>query len=94
MRRDSDMTPDTAHGIAPNDEWTRRGYPPVQFITYAYDDPDEAPVLDVSPTLKRMRHFMEGRSGFVYRVERLPEAEWRDPKTPCYGNEQFVQVIP
>lgn len=75
------------------DALARNGYPIVQFITYAYDDPDDAPVLDVSPTLEATRRWMDGRSGFVYRVERLPESEWTN-NVPAYGNETFVEVLP
>ena len=57
----------------------------VLYITYAYDDPDEAPVLDVSGTLRAMRHWMRGRSGVCYRVERLADGS--------YGNEQFVEAV-
>ena len=87
------MTHGEAQGIA-QDQWTARGYPPVQFITYAYNDPDEAPALDVSPTLTQTRRWMTGRSGFVYRVERLPEAEWTDPHTPTYGHDSFEVFLP
>lgn len=69
------------------DEWDRRGYPLVQFITYAYDDPDDAPVLDVSRTVADARR--HGSGGFMYRVERLPETTWADPSKPEYGNEKF-----
>lgn len=59
---------------------------PVLFITYAWDDPDEANVLDVSPTLKQAREWMRGRGeGYCYRVERLPDG--------AYGNESFVEII-
>ncbi len=58
---------------------------PLLFITYAYDDPDEAPVEDVSGSLKATRRWMKGRSGYVYRVERLRDGS--------YGNETFVEVI-
>jgi hypothetical protein len=75
-----------------SDEWAKKGYPPVQFITYATDDPDNGIVLDVSPTLEAVRHWMDGRSGFVYRVERLPEAEWQG-SLPAYGNESFVEFL-
>jgi hypothetical protein len=57
----------------------------VLFITYAYDDPDHAPVEDVSGSLKKARYWMRGRSGYVYRVERLPDGS--------YGNEQFIEAI-
>src|SRR3990167_7403263 len=56
---------------------------PVIWITYAYDDPNEAPVQDVSGSLSRARFWMKDRSGFVYRVERLPDGR--------YGNEQFIE---
>lgn len=58
------------------------------FITYAYDDPDTAPVLDVSRSLKQARKEAAWRSSgpaFIYRVERLREGE--------YGNETFVESI-
>ncbi len=58
---------------------------PVLFITYAYDDPDEAPVEDVSGSLESTRRWMKARSGFVYRVERLPDG--------TYGNDQFIEAI-
>lgn len=58
---------------------------PVLFITYAYDDPDEAPVEDVSGSLKAARRWMKDRHGFVYRVERQPDG--------TYGNEQFVEQL-
>lgn len=55
---------------------------PVLFLTFAYDDPDEAPVLDVSESLKAARRWMRGRSGYCYRVELLPDGS--------YGNDQFI----
>lgn len=58
---------------------------PVLFITYSYDDPGEASVLDVSPTLAAARRWMRGRSGYCYRVERLTDGR--------YGNETFVTVF-
>lgn len=58
---------------------------PVLFITYSYDDPDEADILDVSGSLKQARKWMRGRRGFVYRVERLPDGS--------YGDEQFIEFI-
>ena len=59
---------------------------PALFMTYAYDDTDEAPVLDVSLSLEDACRWMEGRGdGFVYRVERLPDGD--------YGNEQFINTI-
>jgi hypothetical protein len=71
---------------------TTRDYPAVQFITYAYNDPDDAPVLDVSRSVKEARR--QGNHGaFLYRVEKLPEAEWTNPKTPAYGHETFVEVL-
>lgn len=56
---------------------------PVMFITYAYNDPDEAPVLDSSGTIEEARKYCEGRSGFTYRYE-LQSAG-------IYGNEQFIE---
>jgi hypothetical protein len=58
---------------------------PVLFITYSHDDPDEANVLDVSGSLEETREWMRGRSGYVYRVERLPDGS--------YGNDQFIEFI-
>lgn len=58
---------------------------PVLFITYAYDDPAEAPVEDVSGSLAATRRWMKGRSGYVYRLERQPDG--------TYGNEQFIEII-
>lgn len=57
---------------------------PVLFITYAYDDPDEAPVIDVSGTLEEARREanQRGYGCFIYRVERQPNG--------TYSNEQFV----
>jgi len=75
-----------------SDAWTKRGYPPIQFLTFAYDDTDEAPVLDVSDTLREARR--QGNGGaFVYRLERLPEDQWSNPNQPAYGNEQFVEQL-
>jgi hypothetical protein len=68
-----------------NVEVKERETRPVLFITYAYNDPDDAPVEDVSGTLDETRYWMTGRSGFVYRLERLPDGE--------YGNEMFVEAI-
>ena len=87
------MTDPRAEGSPLPDRWTKNGYPPVQFITYAQHDPDSS-VLDVSYSLRETRRYMEGRSGYVYRVERLPETTWKNPQRPEYGNETFVQVIP
>jgi hypothetical protein len=67
--------------------------PKVRYITYAYDDPENAPVLDVSCSMAHVRYWMEGRSGFVYRVELLPESEWSDSDKPAYGNETFMEAI-
>ena len=64
---------------------TARETRPVLFITYAYDDPDDAPVLDVSGSLREMRREMRGRSGFCYRVERQPDGS--------YANETFVEAV-
>lgn len=58
---------------------------PVLFITFSYDDPDEASLLDVSETLAATRRWMKGRFGYVYRVERQPDGS--------YGNAQFVETI-
>jgi hypothetical protein len=58
---------------------------PVLFVTYAYNDPDSAPVEDVSGSLKETRYWMRGRSGFVYRVERQADG--------TYGQETFVKAI-
>lgn len=58
---------------------------PVLFITYAYDDPDDAPVLDVSGTLKETKRQMRGHSGFVYQLERQADGS--------YGNAQFVEAL-
>lgn len=58
---------------------------PVLFITFAYDDPDEASVLDVSDSLAETRHHMRGRSGYVYRIERQPDGS--------YGNEHFMEFL-
>ena len=66
-------------------------YPRFQFITYAYDDPDEAPVLDVSRSIEEARQ-QDHAGGFLYRVERLPESEWAST-TPEYGNDEFVECI-
>lgn len=56
------------------------------YVTFAYDDPDNAPVEDSSPTLAEARKWMQGRSGYCYRFERLPDG--------AYGNETFVTVFP
>lgn len=65
---------------------------PVLFITYAYDDTQNAPVLDVSGSLKAARRWMRGQGqGFCYRVERLGPPD--DEGTYTYGNETFVEVI-
>jgi hypothetical protein len=42
-------------------------------------------VLDVSGSLEVTREWMRGRSGYVYRVERLPDGS--------YGNDQFIEFI-
>jgi len=57
---------------------------PVLFLTYARNDPDNAPVIDVSGTIVEARHQMRGRSGFTYRVERLADGS--------YGHEEFVEA--
>lgn len=57
---------------------------PVMFITYAYDDPDEAPVIDSSGTLEEARrNRREAGYGFTYRVTKIRDGE--------YGDEHFVE---
>lgn len=55
---------------------------PVLFITYSYDDPNEASVLDVSGSVQEARRF--AKRGITYRVERQSDGS--------YGNEQFVET--
>lgn len=66
--------------------------PTVQFITYAYDEPDDAPVLDISRSIRQARR-QGNRGAFLYRVELLPKTEWKN-NVPAYGHEQFVEVLP
>jgi hypothetical protein len=51
---------------------------PVLYITYAFDDPDEASVLDVSGSLKEARMWMYGQIGFVYRCRRQADGSYSD----------------
>lgn len=64
---------------------------PYMFITYAYDDPDEAPVIDSSPTLERAREARRSAGyGVTYRVtlHTLGDAD----KLPKYGDEIFIEA--
>lgn len=58
------------------------------FISYLWDDPDEAFVSDVSGSLAEAR--MNARSHrtqvYIYRLERLPDG--------AYGNESFIETAP
>jgi hypothetical protein len=77
-----------------NTPLTRRksDYPKVQFIAYVYNDPGEAPVLDVSHTLEECRErVIEAGCGFIYRLERLTMKGKNG--LPEYGNEQFIEAI-
>lgn len=70
----------------------RDDYPPVQFISYLYDDPDDAPVIDVSHTLEECRtNTLEAGCGFIYRLERLTMKGKNG--LPEYGNEEFMEAI-
>lgn len=61
---------------------------PVLFITYSYDDPDEASVLDISGAYDDAlanaidRGWSGGPPIFVYRLERLQDGS--------YGKERRV----
>lgn len=58
---------------------------PVLFLTYSYDDPDEASVLDVSGSLHQARResSQNGWTGCpIYRLERHPDG--------TYGNGERV----
>lgn len=57
---------------------------PVLYLTYAYDDPDRAPVLDVSESLREAREM--GNAGKpCYRVERMADGS--------YAHEQFEEWL-
>lgn len=55
---------------------------PVLFVTYSYDDPDNASGLDVSGSIKASRRFAD--RGVTYRCERLPDGS--------YGKETFIET--
>ena len=64
---------------------------PFMFITYAYDDPDEAPVLDSSPTLERAQKARRFAGyGFTYRVRLLTPGDSKH--LPEYGEEVFIEA--
>lgn len=58
---------------------------PELFITYAWNEPDEAWVLDVSGSLEETRRSMRGRAGFVYRFERTGDG--------LYDHAQFIEEL-
>lgn len=63
---------------------------PFMFITYAYNDPDDAPVIDSSPTLERAREARrEAGCGFTYRVRLLTKGDRQ--KLSEYGEEVFIE---
>ena len=65
-------------------------YPPVQFISYVYDDPEEAPVIDVSLTLEECRtNTVEAGGGFIYRLEKSEDVN--ADGLPIYENESFIE---
>jgi hypothetical protein len=60
---------------------------PVLFLTYSYDDPDEASVLDVSGSLEAARR--EGNTGCpCYRTERQPNGGYSIPQFVEFLKEQ------
>ena len=60
---------------------------PVLYVTYSYDDPAEASMVDVSGSLKQATREARARGygGYVYRLERQPDG--------TYGNESFVMEL-
>lgn len=57
----------------------------ILFITYAYDDPHDAPVLDVSGSIEEARRNVRGRGGFCWRARRQEDG--------TYIDEAFIEVI-
>jgi hypothetical protein len=58
---------------------------PVIYVTFAYDDPDHAPVLDVSGSIEEAR--TQGNSGaYCYRLIRVAAG--------TYDVEYLVEVLP
>ena len=65
-------------------------YPQVQFISYAYDNPDDAPVIDVSSTLEACRtNTIEAGGGFIYLLEKSRKVSANG--LPIYEREQFIE---
>ena len=58
---------------------------PVIYVTFAYDDPDTAPVLDVSGSIREARQ--QGNGGaYCYRLVRQDDG--------TYQADYLVEVLP